>query len=249
MKLAGKVAIVTGAAQGIGKEIATALAQEGSDLVVVDVNLEQAEKTAQELADLGRKTMALKVDVSKSTEVEEMVNKILDKFGKIDILVNNAGITRDNLLLRMKEEEWDLVISINLKGTFNCLKAVTRPMMKARSGKIVNVASIIGIAGNAGQANYAASKAGVIALTKSAAKELASRNINVNAVAPGFIQTAMTNVLPEAVKAEMLKRIPLAKLGEVKDVAKAVLFLAGPDSDYITGQVVVVDGGMVMNFM
>lgn len=249
MKLAGKVAIVTGSAQGIGKEIATTLAQEGADLVVVDVNLEQAEKTAQELANLGRKTMALKVDVSKSTEVEEMVNKILDKFGKIDILVNNAGITRDNLLLRMKEEEWDLVISINLKGTFNCLKAVTRPMMKARNGKIVNVASIIGIAGNAGQANYAASKAGVIALTKSAAKELASRNINVNAVAPGFIQTAMTNVLPEAVKAEMLKRIPLAKLGEVKDVAKAVLFLAGPDSDYITGQVIVVDGGMVMNFM
>ncbi|MDD5492306.1 MAG: 3-oxoacyl-[acyl-carrier-protein] reductase [bacterium] len=249
MKLAGKVAIITGAAQGIGKEIAIALAQEGSDLVIVDVNLEQAEKTAQELADLGRKTMALKVDVSKSTEVEEMVNKILDKFGKIDILVNNAGITRDNLLLRMKEEEWDLVISINLKGTFNCLKAVTRPMIKARSGKIVNIASIIGIAGNAGQANYAASKAGVIALTKSAAKELASRNVNVNAVAPGFIQTAMTHVLPEAVKQEMLKRIPLAKLGEVKDVAKAVLFLAGPDSDYITGQVVVVDGGMVMNFM
>ncbi len=249
MKLAGKVAIVTGAAQGIGKEIATALAQEGSDLVVVDVNLEQAEKTAQELAALGRQTMAVKVDVSNSTEVDEMVNKILDKFGKIDILVNNAGVTRDNLLLRLKEEDWDLVIRINLKGTFNCLKAVTRPMMKTRSGKIVNIASIIGIAGNAGQANYAASKAGVIALTKSAAKELASRNINVNAVAPGFIQTAMTNVLPEAVKAEMLKRIPLAKLGEVKDVAKAVLFLAGPDSDYITGQVIVVDGGMVMNFM
>ncbi len=249
MKLAGKVAIVTGAAQGIGKEIAAALAQEGADLAVVDVNLEQAEKTAQELAGLGRKTMALKVDVSKSAEVDDMVNKILDKFGKIDILVNNAGITRDNLLLRMKEEEWDLVISINLKGTFNCLKAVTRPMVKARSGKIVNIASIIGIAGNAGQANYAASKAGVIALTKSAAKELASRNVNVNAVAPGFIQTAMTQGLPEAVKEEMLKRIPMAKLGEVKDVAKAVLFLAGPDSDYITGQVLVVDGGMVMNFM
>jgi 3-oxoacyl-[acyl-carrier protein] reductase len=249
LKLAGKVAIVTGAAQGIGKEIATALAQEGADLAVVDVNLEQAEKTALELANLGRKTIALKVDVSKSAEVEEMVNKTLDKFGKIDILVNNAGITRDNLLLRMKEEEWDLVISINLKGTFNCLKAVTRPMIKARSGKIVNIASIIGIAGNAGQANYAASKAGVIALTKSAAKELASRNVNVNAVAPGFIQTAMTHVLPEAVKEEMKKRIPMAKLGEVKDVAKAVLFLAGPDSDYITGQVIVVDGGMVMNFM
>lgn len=248
MKLTGKVAIVTGAAQGIGKEIATALAQDGADLAVVDVNLEQAEKTAQELAALGRKTMALKVDVSKSAAADEMVNKILDKFGKIDILVNNAGITRDNLLLRMKEEEWDLVISINLKGTFNCLKAVTRPMMKARSGKIVNIASIIGIAGNAGQANYAASKAGVIALTKSAAKELASRNVNVNAVAPGFIQTAMTQGLPAAVKEEMLKRIPLAKLGEVKDVAKAVLFLAGPDSDYITGQVIVVDGGMVMNF-
>ncbi|MDD5354407.1 MAG: 3-oxoacyl-[acyl-carrier-protein] reductase [bacterium] len=249
MKLAGKVAIVTGAAQGIGKEIATALAQEGSDLAIIDVNLEQAEKTAQELAALGRKTIALKVDVAKSTEVEEMVNKILDKFGKIDILVNNAGIKRDNLLLRMKEEEWDLVISINLKGTFNCLKAVTRPMIKARSGKVVNIASIIGIAGNAGQANYAASKAGVIALTKSAAKELASRSVNVNAVAPGFIQTAMTNVLSEAVKEEMLKRIPMAKLGEVKDVAKAVVFLAGPDSDYITGQVIVVDGGMVMNFM
>ena len=249
MKLTGKTAIVTGAAQGIGKEIALNLAQEGANIAIVDVNLEQAEKTAQELSSLGRETMALKVDVSRGAEVEEMVNKILDKFGKIDILVNNAGITRDNLLLRMKEEEWDAVIAINLKGTFNCLKAVTRPMMKARSGKIVNIASIIGVAGNAGQANYAASKAGVIALTKSAAKELASRGINVNAVAPGFIQTAMTHVLPETVVAEMLKRIPLAKLGEVKDVAKAVLFLAGPDSDYITGQTIVVDGGMVMNFM
>jgi 3-oxoacyl-[acyl-carrier protein] reductase len=249
LKLDGKTAIVTGAAQGIGREIALNLAQEGANIAIVDVNLEQAEKTAQEFSSLGRETMALKVDVSRSAEVEEMVNKILDKFGKIDILVNNAGITRDNLLLRMKEEEWDAVIAINLKGTFNCLKAVTRPMMKARSGKIVNIASIIGVAGNAGQANYAASKAGVIALTKSAAKELASRGINVNAVAPGFIQTAMTHVLPETVVAEMLKRIPLAKLGEVKDVAKAVLFLAGPDSDYITGQTIVVDGGMVMNFM
>jgi len=249
LKLAGKVALVTGSGQGIGKEIALTLAQAGADIVIVDVNLEQAEKTAQEIISLGRKSVAMKVDISQSAPVEEMVNKILDNFGKIDILVNNAGITRDNLLLRMKEEEWDAVIRINLKGTFNCLKAVTRPMMKARSGKIVNVASIIGIAGNAGQANYAASKAGVIALTKSAAKELASRGINVNAVAPGFIQTAMTDVLPEAVKSEMLKRIPLAKLGVPLDVAKAVAFLAGPDSDYITGQTIVVDGGMVMNFM
>ncbi len=241
--------MVTGSGQGIGKEIALTLAQAGADIVIVDVNLEQAEKTAQEIISLGRKSVAMKVDISQSAPVEEMVNKILDNFGKIDILVNNAGITRDNLLLRMKEEEWDAVIRINLKGTFNCLKAVTRPMMKARSGKIVNVASIIGIAGNAGQANYAASKAGVIALTKSAAKELASRGINVNAVAPGFIQTAMTDVLPEAVKSEMLKRIPLAKLGVPLDVAKAVAFLAGPDSDYITGQTIVVDGGMVMNFM
>lgn len=249
MQLKDKVALVTGAGQGIGREIALTLAREGAAVVIADVNAQIAEKTAQEVQLLGIQSLAQKVDVSQPGEVEEMVNKILDKFGKIDILINNAGITRDNLILRMKEDEWDAVIAINLKGTFNCLKAVAKPMVKARSGKIVNVASIIGIAGNAGQANYAASKAGVIALTKSAAKELAIRGINVNAVAPGFIQTAMTDVLPDAVKAEMLKKIPLAKLGTVADVAQAVLFLAGSESDYITGQVIVIDGGMVMNFM
>lgn len=249
MRLKEKVALVTGAGQGIGKEIAFALSREGATVVIADVNAQMAEKSAQEIHALGNQSLAQKVDVSKPEETEKMVNKILDKFGKIDILINNAGITRDNLILRMKEEEWDAVIAINLKGTFNCLKAVAKPMVKARSGKIVNVASIIGIAGNAGQANYAASKAGVIALTKSAAKELATRGINVNAVAPGFIQTAMTDVLSDAVKAEMLKKIPLAKLGAVTDVAQAVLFLAGSESDYITGQVIVIDGGMVMNFM
>jgi len=246
MKLKDKVALITGGARGIGQAIAMAFAKEGADIVVADVNLEVAQKTASEIEALGRKALALEMDVTDYTKVEVGLNKILDKFGKVDILVNNAGITKDNLILRMSQSEWDAVINVNLKGTFNCIKAVSRPMIKQRSGKIVSIASIIGLMGNAGQANYAASKAGIIALTKTVAKELASRNVNANAVAPGFIQTEMTAKLPENVKAKMLEAIPLAKLGLPQDVANVCLFLASEDSNYITGQVITVDGGMVM---
>jgi len=245
MKLKDRVSLVTGAARGIGKEIALAFAREGSDIVVCDVDLEAAQSTQKEIEGLGRKAMSFKVDVTDLGQIEEMVNLILDKFVKIDILVNNAGITKDNLILRMSEEDWDKVLSVNLKGSFNCIKIVSRQMLKKRYGKIVNVASIIGLIGNAGQANYAASKGGLIALTKSLAKELASRNINVNAVAPGFIETPMTAKLPEAYKKQMLDNIPMGKFGSPEDVAKVCLFLASPDSDYMTGQVIVVDGGMV----
>ena len=246
MKLKDKVALITGGARGIGESIAMAFAKEGADIVVADVNLELAQKTASNIEALGRKALALAMDVTDYAKVEEGVNKILDKFGKVDILVNNAGITKDNLILRMSQIEWDAVINVNLKGTFNCIKAVSRPMIKQRSGKIVSIASIIGLMGNAGQANYAASKAGIIALTKTVAKELASRNINANAVAPGFIQTDMTAKLPEDVKAKMMEAIPLAKLGMPQDVANVCLFLASDDASYITGQVITVDGGMVM---
>ena len=246
MKLKDKVALVTGGARGIGQAIAMTFAREGADIVVADVNLEVAQKTASEIEALGRKALALEMDVTDFAKVEDGVNKILDKFGKVDILVNNAGITKDNLILRMSQSEWDAVINVNLKGTFNCIKAVSRPMIKQRSGKIVSIASIIGLMGNAGQANYAASKAGIIALTKTVAKELASRNVNANAVAPGFIQTEMTASLPEAVKAKMLEAIPLAKLGTPQDVANVCLFLASEEASYITGQVITVDGGMVM---
>jgi len=246
MRLEGKVALITGGGRGIGREIALLFAKEGSDIVIWDVNLEDAEKTCQDIESLGRKTSAEQVDVTDYTKVEEAFNKILDKFSKIDILVNNAGITKDNLLLRMNQSEWDAVINVNLKGTFNCTKAVSRFLIKKRSGKIINIASIIGIIGNVGQANYSASKAGIIALTKTAAKELASRNINVNAVAPGFIQTEMTASLPEELKEKMLSNIPLGKLGLPDDVANVCLFLASNEADYITGQTIVVDGGMVM---
>jgi 3-oxoacyl-[acyl-carrier protein] reductase len=246
MKLSGKVALVTGAAQGIGKAIALALAQEGADIVVSDVNLEEAQKTADQIISLGRNGLAVKANVAVFSEVEDLVNKVIDKFAKIDILVNNAGITRDGLLLRMKEDDWDLVLDINLKGTFNCTKACCRPMLKQKSGKIINVASIIGLIGNAGQANYSASKGGVISLTKSTAKELAAKGINVNAVAPGFIKTRMTEILSEEVKQNLLKAIPLDRLGEPEDVARAVVFLASDESNYITGQVINIDGGMVM---
>jgi len=246
MQLKDKVALVTGSARGIGKAIAMSLARAGADIVVADVNLQEAEKTASEIEALGRKSMAISMDVTDFAKVEEAVNKILDKFTKLDILVNNAGITKDNLLLRMGQQEWDAVLSVNLKGSFNCIKAVSRPMIKQRSGKIVNIASIIGIIGNPGQANYSASKAGLIALTKTAAKELASRNINVNAIAPGFIQTDMTAKLPEQLQQKMKEAIPLDKFGTADDVAAACLFLASDDSSYITGQTIVVDGGMVM---
>ncbi len=246
MRLKDKVALVTGGARGIGKAIALAFAKEGANVVIGDVNVADAQNSCLEIEGLGVKTLALQLDVTDYVKVEEAVNKILDKFGKVDILVNNAGITKDNLLLRMNAAEWDAVLGVNLKGSFNCLKAVSRPMIKARFGKIVNIASIVGIIGNPGQANYSASKGGLIALTKTAAKELASRNINVNAVAPGFIQTEMTAKLSEEVKEKMKAVIPFDKFGLPEDVAAACLFLASEDSSYITGQTIVVDGGMVM---
>lgn len=246
MRLANKVALITGGARGIGRQIALLFAKEGADIVIGDVNLLEAEKTCRDIELLGRKALGLGLDVTTFAKVEESVNKILDKWTKIDILINNAGITRDGLLLRMNESDWDSVIAVNLKGTFNCTKAVSKVMIKQRSGKIVNIASIIGIIGNAGQANYSASKAGIIALTKTAAKELAIRSINVNAVAPGFIQTDMTAKLPEELKQKMLGVIPLAKFGNAEDVANACLFLSSEESAYITGQTIIVDGGMVM---
>ena len=246
MRLKDKVALVTGSAQGIGREIALVFAREGADVIISDINIEKAAKTSTEIEALGRRSLALQLNVTDYASVEEGVNKILDKFGKVDILVNNAGITKDGLLLRMSEADWDAVINVNLKGTFNCTKAVSKVMIKQRGGRIINIASIIGIIGNAGQANYSASKAGIIALTKTAAKELASRNIAVNAVAPGFIQTDMTAKLPEALKAKMLEAIPLNRLGDPADVAYTCLFLACEEAGYITGQTIVVDGGMVM---
>jgi len=237
--------MVTGGARGIGKAIALKLAGEGSHIAICDVNEEALASAAAEIESTGRSVFTGKVDVTSQGEVQAFVQKVLDKFSKINILINNAGITRDGLLVRMNEADWDAVLSVNLKGTFNCTRAVAKAMMKQRSGKIVNVASIIGLIGNAGQANYAASKGGVIAFTKSAAKELAPRNINVNAVAPGFIVTDMTEKLPEDVKQAIMKQIPLGKWGSVEDVANLVLFLVSDVSAYITGQVVQVDGGMV----
>jgi 3-oxoacyl-[acyl-carrier protein] reductase len=247
MNLAGKTALVTGASRGIGREIALELARQGAN---VAVNFAGSEAKAAEVVDeikaLGRDAFSVKCNVSNADEVTEMVKETINHFGKLDILVNNAGITRDNLIMRMKEEEWDDVININLKGVFLCTKAVTRQMMKQRVGRIINIASIVGVSGNPGQANYVAAKAGVIGLTKTTAKELASRNITVNAIAPGFITTDMTDKLPEDIKAEMLKQIPLARLGEPKDIAKITAFLASDDSSYITGQTLHIDGGMVM---
>jgi len=249
LKLEGKVAIVTGAGRegkGIGRFVALALAREGADIVIADYVLEAAEAVAQEVCSLGRKAVAVRADVAKYADAEAIVRKALDEFGRVDILINNAGITRDALIPKMSEEEWDQVINTNLKGTFNCTKAVTKPMLKQRSGKIVNVSSVMGIIGNIGQANYSASKAGIIGLTKTTARELGSRGINVNAVAPGFIQTAMTEDLPENVKDNLNKQIPLHRLGTPEDVASVILFLCTEDSSYITGQVINVDGGMVM---
>ena len=247
MMLENKVSLITGAARGIGKEIAMLFAKEGSDLAICDVNQEALESTKSEIEkETGRKVIIDKVDVTSEEEVASFVKKTLDNFDNLDILVNNAGITRDNLVIRMSVDEWDSVLNVNLKGAFNCIKAVTRPMMKKRAGKIVNMASIIGIMGNAGQANYAASKGGLIALTKTLAKELGSRNINVNAIAPGFIQTDMTDKLGEDAKGRLLELIPLNRMGATLDVAKLALFLASDESAYITGQVIKVDGGMVM---
>jgi len=246
LKLTGRVALVTGAAQGIGKAVALLLARNGSDIVVSDINLEKAEETANEINSIGRKALAVKVDVANWNDVEQMVEVILEKFAKIDILVNNAGITRDKLILRMTDEDWDAVLNVNLKGTFHCTKAVVRHMAKQRSGKIVNIASVVGEMGNAGQANYSASKAGVIGLTKTIAREFAQRGININAIAPGYIETPMTEALPEKAKEELKRLIPMERLGKPEDVAEAVLFLVSEESNYITGQVLNVNGGIYM---
>lgn len=247
MKLLGKVALVTGASRGIGRDIAIELAKAGANVAVNYAGSEaRANEVVQEIQSLGRESFAVQCDVANGESVAEMVKQTIDRWGSLDILVNNAGITRDNLIMRMKEDEWDDVINTNLKGVFLCTKAVTRQMMKQKSGRIINISSVVGESGNAGQANYVAAKAGVIGLTKTTAKELAPRGITVNAVAPGFITTDMTDKLTDEIKEGMLKMIPLAKFGEPKDIANAVTFLASDDSRYITGQTIHVNGGMVM---
>lgn len=247
MELENKVALVTGGSRGIGREIALELARNGANVVITYVNNEEkANEVIDEIKSMGVKALAIKADVSKESDVQRMIEKVEEEFNSVDILVNNAGITKDNLLIRMKEEEWDEVMNVNLKGTFLCTKAVARMMMKKRYGKIINITSVVGITGNSGQGNYSASKAGIIGFTKSIARELASRGIRVNAIAPGFIETDMTEVLNEDIKNAMLKSIPLGTFGKPKDIANTVVFLASSKSDYITGQVINVNGGMFM---
>ena len=245
-RLEGKVALVTGGARGIGKAISARLAAEGAKLAIVDIMLDVAQATADEFVANGVEAKAYAANVAVFAEAEATVAQVVKDFGSLDILVNNAGITRDTLMLRMTEDDFDKVIAVNLKGTFNFTKAAIRPMMKARAGKIVNIASVVGRMGNVGQANYSASKAGVIALAKTTAKEFASRNIQANAVAPGYIVTDMTAALPEAARDAFMTVIPAKRGGTPQDVANVVYFLVGPDSDYVTGQVINVDGGMLM---
>ncbi len=244
--LANQIAVITGAGRGIGRGIALKFAAAGADIVCVSRTAENAEKAAGEVRALRRRAWAHAVDVGDAAAVEAAGEKILTETGRVDILVNNAGVTRDGLLMRMSEQDWDTVLDTNLKGAFLFTKAFTRTFLKQRSGRIINVASVIGLIGNAGQANYAASKAALLGFTKSLAREFASRNITVNALAPGFIETDMTAVLSPELKAEILKRIPLNRLGQPEDIAEAALFLASPAARYITGQVLTVDGGMVM---
>lgn len=245
--LKGKNALVTGGSRGIGKAIALELAKQGANVAVNYAGNEaKAQSVVEELTSMGIQAFKIQADVADESAVKNMVREVIGQFGSLDILVNNAGVTKDNLLMRMKAEEFDQVINTNLKGVFLCTKAVTRQMMKQRSGRIINVSSIVGVSGNPGQANYVAAKAGVIGLTKSSAKELASRNIHVNAVAPGFISTDMTDELTEEQRESMLAMIPLEKLGSAEDVAKVVRFLASEDANYITGQTIHIDGGMVM---
>jgi len=246
MKLQNKVAIVTGGAQGIGKAICQRFVKEGARVGMFDLNGQMIEKTVQELKNLQGNVLGIKVDVSSFSEVKEAVNKVIDIFGRIDILVNNAGITCDRLLVRMKEEEWDSVIRVNLKSAFNLIKIVSSFMLKRKYGRIINISSIIGLRGNEGQANYASSKAGLIALSKSAAREFGRRGITVNAVAPGFIQTSMTENLPEKTRDALVSKIPLRRIGKSEEVASLVTFLASDEAGYITGEVIRIDGGLGM---
>ena len=248
MNLNDRVAIVTGSARGIGREIALKLAEVGADVVVNDIEAatEPLEKVVQEIQGLGRKSLAVTADVSSTADVNHLMDTAVNEFGKIDILVNNAGVTRDNLLMKMTDEEWDTVLNIDLKSAFLCTRAVIRHMLRQRSGRIISIASVVGMIGNAGQANYSSAKAGIIGFTKSIAKEVGSRSITVNAIAPGYIQTKMTEQLSDEQSQEMLKHIPLASLGTPRDVAEAVAFLASDEARYITGHVLNVDGGMVL---
>ncbi|WP_434798319.1 3-oxoacyl-[acyl-carrier-protein] reductase [Terrisporobacter vanillatitrophus] len=245
--LQGKCAVITGASRGIGREIALKYAKEGANIVLNYRNSEtEALQLKEELDRLGSDTLIVKANVSKFEEAENLIKEAKEAFGRVDILVNNAGITKDNLIMRMKEEDFDSVIDVNLKGAFNCLKAVTPIMIKQKSGKIINMSSVVGVIGNAGQVNYCASKAGLIGMTKSLAREIGGKNINVNAIAPGFIDTDMTKVLSEDQKKNIISQVPLKKLGQAEDIANLALFLASNQSDYITGQVIHVDGGMAM---
>ncbi|RLA91682.1 MAG: 3-oxoacyl-ACP reductase [Deltaproteobacteria bacterium] len=246
MELKDRVAIITGAGRGIGREIAVKLANEGADIAIFELDKNSSIEAAKEISDLGRKALPVVVDVSNTKDVQEAVEKVYNFFGRLDILVNNAGITRDKLILRMQEIDWDLVLNVNLKSVFNCTKAAIRFMTKARWGRIVNISSIVGEMGNPGQVSYAASKAGIIGFTKTVAKEVAKRGITVNAVAPGFIDTPMTRALPEKTQAMLFDLIPLKRFGTPKDVAEAVFFLCSEKAEYITGQVINVNGGMYM---
>ena len=247
MKLNNKVAVITGAAQGIGRAIATTLAQQGANVVVSDIQLEKAETTAKEImAETGQKVIAVHADVVDSASVKAMIDRTIDEFERIDILVNNAGTTRDGLIMRMKEADWDLVLNINLKGTFNCSKAVVRPMMKQHYGRIVNITSVSGLIGQVGQTNYSASKAGIIGFTKALAREVGSRKITVNAIAPGLVKTALTIDLPQELKDMFIEMTPLGRYGEPEDIANAAAFLVSDEASYITGHVLSVDGGMAM---
>jgi 3-oxoacyl-[acyl-carrier protein] reductase len=247
LSLKDRVAIVTGGAQGIGHAIVETLARRGASILIADVSIEKAEATAKEIAaKTGRKILAKSVNVTESASVKKMVDSTVQEFGKVDILVNNAGITRDNLIMRMSEEDWDAVLSINLKGAFNCAQAVVRPMMKQRYGRIINISSVSGVVGQAGQANYSSSKAGLLGLTKALAKEVGSRNITVNAVAPGFIETRLTVNLPQEIREVSLKLTPLGRFGTPEDIASAVAFLASDEASFITGATLQVDGGMAM---
>tara|TARA_Y100001960_G_C14609193_1_gene794873 strand:+ start:391 stop:1131 length:741 start_codon:yes stop_codon:yes gene_type:complete len=246
MSLNGKIALITGGAQGIGRFISEELAGEGAHVVLGDINYEGAQKTAAEILNSGGKASAVRIDVSSSTDVQGVFDSILKEYKPVDILVNNAGITRDGLLVRMKEVDWDQVLNINLKGSFLCSQQAAKQMMKQKSGSIVNIASIVGVMGNFGQANYSASKSGLIGFTKTLAREVAPRGIRANAVAPGFIDTEMTRVLEESVRSKLIEQIPLARLGEPKDIARCVSFLVSENASYITGQVINVNGGMLM---